>query len=57
MCDRLSLEALGEDVEEKEKELSPHVPPGSTGVPTQDRGHGLQLSDAQKYEVCFFPQP
>lgn len=52
VCDGLSLKAQGE-----EKELSPRVPPVLTGVPTQDRDHGLQLSDAQRDELSCFSQP
>lgn len=55
VCNGFSLKGQGE--EEEEKELSLRVPPGPSGVPTQDRGHGLQLSDAQRDEFCCFSQP
>ena len=53
VCDGLSLEAQGEEDEEK-KELSPHVPPGLMGVPMQDRGHGMQLSGCMERRVLLF---
>lgn len=51
MCNGLSLKGQGE--KEEEKELSPGEPPRPTRVPTQDRGHGLQLSDAPRDEFWF----
>ena len=53
VCDGLSLEAQGEEDEEK-KELSPRVPPGLMGVPMQDRGHGMQLSGCMERRVLLF---